>query len=438
MKQMRSRWTVAAVVATSGVLIAAGQATACDQCIPGFDLHSGYDDTLAIGGGDGAAQASLSVPALSSRSSASAKLFLDFDGVYYQGTWSGKTPGGDGYVDAYDTDGNASSFTNSELNAINRIWQRVAEAYSPFDVDVTTIDPGNYGQREAARVVIGGDNTWMGGGGGWAFVGGFTHSDNSQGHTSWVFPKNLGNGNVHNTASAAIHEAGHQLGLSHQRRYDSNGNPLDGGYDHGDSRTAPHMGVTYSTNRGLWSDGTIGWNNGPIYQDDLAKLTSTSGSRYGNYWNGFGYREDDFGDTFETAVDLGSLTDGGFSAAGVIEQSTDRDLLQFTLGAQAQLSLDVINAPEFGMLDARLLLWNEAGGLLANIDPAENLNAVGDGLHASWGGILDAGSYFVGVGSHGGYGDIGQWYLTGDVNLIPEPSTAVFGGLALLLLRRRR
>lgn len=438
MNRSEIRFAVAAVAASSGLLYAAGSARACEQCLPGMELHGGLDDMMRVGGGAGLAEASLSTPLLSSRPSASAKLFLDFDGVYYDGTWAGKTPGGDGYVDAYDTDGDPTSFSAGELNAIDRIWQRVAEAFSPFDVDVTTLDPGNYRQRDAARVVIGGSNDWYGGAGGVAYVGGFTWDDDTQGHTSWVFPKNLGNGNVHNTASATIHEAGHQFGLSHQRRYDDNGNALDSGYDYGDDYTAPHMGVTYNTNRGLWSDGTINWNDGPIYQDDIEKLSSTSGDRYGNYWNGFGLREDDFGDLLSAAQDLGVVTDEGFSAAGVIEESTDVDLLRLTFDAQAQLSLEVINAPEFGMLDARLMLWSEGGSLLANIDPAENLNVTGDGLHANWTGVLDAGSYFVGVGSHGEYGDVGQWYLSGGVSLIPEPSLAAIGGLAMLLLRRRR
>lgn len=438
MNRNKIKFSAAAVLASGSLFVAAESARACEHCIPGIELHGGSDDTITVGGGQGLTQAILSTPSLSSRSSARAKLFLDFDGVFYDGTWGGNTPGGNGYVDAYDTDGNAASFTAGEMNAINRIWQRVAEAYSPFDIDVTTIDPGTYRQREAARVVIGGDNAWMGGGGGWAYVGGFTSQDDTQGHTSWVFPDNLGNGNVHYTASATIHEAGHQLGLSHQRRYDDSGDPLDGGYDYGDNRSAPHMGVTYNSNRGLWSNGTIGWNTGPVYQDDLAKLSSTTENRYSNYWNGFGFREDDFGDALATALDLGMVTDEGFSNFGVIEESTDRDLMRFTIGAQAELTLDVINAPEFGMLDARLFIWDELGSLLANIDPAEDLSAAGDGLHASWAGILDAGSYFVGVGSHGEYGDIGQWYLTAGVTLIPEPSFAAIGGLAALLLRRRR
>lgn len=436
---MKRRTSALAIAAVCVSFVSADAAWANDLGgIAGTGLSGDMAGAQGVSGGHGRAESSLSAPSLSSRPSATAKLFLDFDGVYYNGNWAGKTPGGDGYVEAYDIDGDPTTFTAAELNRIDRIWQRVAEAYSPFDIDVTTIDPGSYARREVARVVIGGDNKWYGSGGGVAYVGGFTWADDSAGHTSWVFPKNMGNGNVHNTASATIHEAGHQFGLSHQRRYDDDGNALDNGYDRGDKLTAPHMGVTYYSNRGLWSDGTIGWNDGPVRQFDLRRLASTSGNRAGGgYWNGFGFREDDYGDAFATAMDLGTVTEAGFTLSGVIEQNTDRDLMRFTIEADAEVTLDVINAPEFGMLDAMLLVWDDMGTLLADVDPAEDLSAVGAGLHSNWESLLEAGSYFVGIGSHGGYGDVGQWYLTGSVTLIPEPSLAAFAGLAGLLLRRR-
>ena len=43
---------------------------------------------------------------------------------------------------AWDTGGNAAVFDDAERTAIQTIWQSVAEDYAPFDVDVTTADPG--------------------------------------------------------------------------------------------------------------------------------------------------------------------------------------------------------------------------------------------------------------------------------------------------------
>ena len=60
-----------------------------------------------------------------------------------------------------------STFSDAELERIQYIWERVAEDYLPFEVDVTTADPGvnalrNSGGGDTAwgiRVVIGGSST---------------------------------------------------------------------------------------------------------------------------------------------------------------------------------------------------------------------------------------------------------------------------------------
>ncbi len=45
---------------------------------------------------------------------------------------------------AFDMDGNRASFTNAERAAIIDIWRAVAEDFAPFDVDITTEDPGGW------------------------------------------------------------------------------------------------------------------------------------------------------------------------------------------------------------------------------------------------------------------------------------------------------
>src|SRR5687767_8676867 len=92
------------------------------------------------------------IPALSSRPGAPAKLFLDFDGDVTS-TWGQFAPG---TTSAYDQDGLATSFSTGELASIQEIWSRVAEKYSPFNIDITTIDPGNLNNLQTAKVVFGG------------------------------------------------------------------------------------------------------------------------------------------------------------------------------------------------------------------------------------------------------------------------------------------
>src|SRR5258708_26098028 len=68
-----------------------------------------------------------SIPALSSRPSASAKIYLDFDGASAQswGSYNVTT------TPAYDQDGDPTTFSSGELASINEIWQRVSEKFSP-------------------------------------------------------------------------------------------------------------------------------------------------------------------------------------------------------------------------------------------------------------------------------------------------------------------
>src|SRR5688500_1552019 len=63
------------------------------------------------------------VPIYHSLSTATAKLYLDFDG-HFESTWGTyrnlSSP-------AYDTDGNTASYSATELGNIQQIWARVAE-----------------------------------------------------------------------------------------------------------------------------------------------------------------------------------------------------------------------------------------------------------------------------------------------------------------------
>src|SRR5262245_19546730 len=85
-------------------------------------------------------------PALSSRPGAAYTLYLDFSGFNFSGKWA-VTPanpagqGTPGNRPAYDTDGDATTFTNAEISKIKECWARTAEKYSPFNVNVTTVDP---------------------------------------------------------------------------------------------------------------------------------------------------------------------------------------------------------------------------------------------------------------------------------------------------------
>lgn len=361
------------------------------------------------------------VPALHSRPGARATLFLDFDGIAASlqwGSWYTTTP-----TPAYRLDADATSFTEAELAGITEIWARVAEKFSPFDINVTTVDPGAYPDLHVLRVVIGGTGGWTNATG----VGGVAYLNSFNGtgayddlNTVWVFSDNYG-GYAPDLAEAAAHEAGHAFGLYHQstkpslpfpgREY-SLGNPSD-------SSIAPLMGASYYADRGLWWRGDAHTGNLDPYtgqlsaggywfwQDDLAVLAGTA----------FGYRVDDHGDTPAGAGAMTVVGGTALVASGVIERNGDADGFWFSTGGGAA-SFYVTGAPYGQMLDVRVMLYNAAGTLVASVDPGDSLDAV---LTAN----LAAGRYRLVVAGHSlQYGDLGQYFVAATVPPPTAPAAA--------------
>jgi len=366
--------------------------------------------------------ASPNVPSYSSLPEAPCTLYLNFDGINYPGTWGGYTPGN---VPAYDVDGNPSTFSPTELANIHEIWARVAEAYSPFNVNITTVAPGPTpvgGQW--SQVVIAPENAtgtdWYGSAGGVAYVNGFFSGEQEYG-TGWAFTNHLYIGDPGDPnapkyiAVAAAHEAGHQFGLYHQSQYDSQGQyqaeyrPSTDG-----NLTAPIMGLGYYAVRALWSNGS---SFGPTYYQYDADILAQN----------LGYRPDDDNNDIAHAKPLTVANGVSVSASGVIKDPTENDLFSFTTGA-GQVTLSVLHDAYGGMLDAKLLLYRQNGTLLQTIDPPLTSTGPDYGLDATFSGHLSAGTYYLGVASHGEYGDVGQYTLTGTITAVPEPST-----LAMLL-----
>lgn len=391
------------------------------QVAAGVGLYS-YDAPVPQGG-----RPTSTVPVFNSRPGAHAKLFLDFDGVDF-GTlsWSGKLPG---LRPAYDIDGDISTFGTEEQRRIEQIWSRVAEAYSMFNINVTTEDPGNYNRRESAHIVISGNNEWYGGGGGVAYVGGFSSSASAQTRrTGWVFPGNLRSGDAKVVADAAIHEAGHLFGLQHQSTYNDSGTRTDP-YDSNFSSilSAPNLGVAYNARRGLWAIGANS-NNANSTVDEITTIARST--------NGFGYAPDEPGTGFANAELFRPSAD---PLRGVIRDNNDADFYRFEVTEPSEVSL-LVDVAQYGPnLDARLALYDSDQMLLFEDDPT--LSTSRESLTASFAGVLEAGVYFLEVASHGGFTydngprdrtlvDAGQYFLSGLVAaVVPEP-----GAVALLAL----
>lgn len=339
------------------------------------------------------------VPVLNSRPGAAMKLFLDFNGHGPVDEWLPQfdvpaTP-------AFDRDNRPDSFNAQELKGIQEIWTRVAEKFSPFDLNVTTVDPGNEDDFETAVAVFGGHSEdWLGPGIlGVATVDGFVHPDHR--NICFIFTEATPTNFL--AAEVAAHEAGHLFTLDHQRLYAPEGGEIIAEYSPGDQYIAPIMGHSDRSRRGLWWYGPNRPNDlipqdpekGIVHQDDLAILSDL-----------IGYAADDYGDTNFEATELKGIN-GSLGAKGVINNRFDRDVFKFDTSA-GTVKFNV-NPALGGMLDASVVLTDAFGTVYARADGAN--------LSETISATLAEGTYFVTVYSEGNYGDIGQWSLNAQLPL---------------------
>lgn len=327
-------------------------------------------------------------------------IHLDFDGHTTSGTsWNSSYVGGATIVSgAFDLDGDPSTFNADERGIIQRIWQRVAEDYAPYAVDVTTEDPGVDALRKSTssdttfgiRVVISPTNWYKASAGGVASIGSFSHSID---HPCFVFTGSLANSDRY-IADAVSHEVGHTLGLYHDGATGTS--PTEYYYGHGD--WAPIMGVGYYKNIGQFSRGDYAYANNT--QDDLAIISTY-----------VPYASDDHGNTLATATVLAGPTVGN---GGTIESVNDRDVFRIDAAA-GPLSLDFVGLPGSPNLDIKAELLSATGNVLQVSDS--------DGLSTTLAATLGDGTYYVrisGVGAgdvkttgYPAYGSIGNYLITG-------------------------
>ncbi|MCG5060418.1 MAG: Ig-like domain-containing protein [Limnoraphis sp. WC205] len=341
-----------------------------------------------------------SLPLLSSNPNATSKIFLDFNGHTTSGTyWNDYNGGANIVTPAYSIDADTATFSTTEIANIEQIWKRVAEDYAPFNVDVTTIDPGNLNSAYNIRAVIGGSSDqWYG-----SLAGGVAWLTSWQWNNDtpvFVFEENLVNGDPKFTAEAVSHEVGHSLGLNHQSTYDANGNKTEeynSGSGSGETGWAPIMGLSYYQNLTTWHNGTSSLGS-TTYQDDMSVISATN--------NGFsGYRSDDHGNTISSATPLSGTTT--LTGSGIITRTSDVDVFSFQTGAGSVNF--TINPAQYGPnLDILAQLLDSSGTVIASSNSSSNLFA---NLNTS----VSAGTYFVSVKSNGQYGRVGQYSISGTV-----------------------
>jgi len=343
---------------------------------------------------------------LNSYPGASNVIFLDFNGHVVTGTM-------------WNTNG-AFTCNSSGLSdaAITEVFNRVAEDYRPFNINVTTNET-KYNSapfNKRMRVVITTSNEWYGyGAGGVAYINSFTWGDNSP---CFVFSLLLGY-NVKNIAEAASHEAGHTLGLRHQSSYDAACTKLSDynwGQGTGEIGWAPIMGAGYNQNMTLWNNGPNSLGCGVI-QNDLSIITNAT--------NGFGYRTDDNTDAYATATAVTFNSSGQATISGVIEKTDDKDLFKISMPTFGRLQLNAIpynvgTGNSGSDLDLQVEILDGSYASIGTYNPGNLLSSLIDTF-------INAGTYYMRIDGKGNiyapeYGSLGSYSLQAtytDATLLP-------------------
>ncbi|RYD67578.1 MAG: hypothetical protein EOP83_02545 [Verrucomicrobiaceae bacterium] len=326
-----------------------------------------------------------SIIPLQSLPGATGVIYLDFDGE--EGPFAGWG----------DFDAVAPHVSNAQ---IFDVWKRVVEDYQGFNLNITTdraiFDAAPQGSRQ--HVVISPTNIAAPTAGGVAYIGSYNWPNDT---VCWAF---YSSGKT--SAEVISHEVGHTLNLSHDGRITPN-EGYYGGHGNGATGWAPIMGVGYYENLTQWSKGE--YLSSSNDEDDLAIIVSN---------NDVAYRDDDAGETLDTARYLEIAANDSISGEGIIERTGDVDAFRFvTSGGSVTLNLAPASAsPDLDILAE--LVEASTGTILAASNPDLSITA-------SISEDLAAGEYLLrirGIGrgdpqsdGYSDYGSLGNYFVSGSV-----------------------
>ena len=307
-----------------------------------------------------------------------------------------------------------SCFTNAELDLIQDIWTRTAEAYSAFDVDVTTQDPGTSAlyrsgtsdTQYGARMIVGtGDGVLAtqcsGSCAGLAWVGAFNASSANLDPVGVVNLPNFTLASARNISQTVVHELGHVVNLSHTATAEVQ-NTLWG----------PWMSALF------YGDGT-----GPSLhqftqsspQDQYAQMTTV----------GLVPRSDEPSPVVEPS--------STFSATGYISTPTDSDTFSFTVPPSAGASTISVVPPVHSSLDITASILDNSQSVIATSNPLATRidDATTGGLDATFNTTLAPGAYTLVVqgtgqsGLYSNYGSIGSYTVTAVTPITPPTGISI-------------
>lgn len=337
-------------------------------------------------------------------------IYLDFDGhTETSQEWLDRRAAGtsgDIVTPVFSSDSD-DNFNQAERDRIQEVFERVAEDFRPFNINVTTELPTAFNNTTELLVSVGGNGSWLPGTNPRYAAIKNSFSQGNLPQTAFVFSQNhtgLGGDFEYNMAASISAAVGVSLGLD--VHLTSGGTPLEG-----DEFVAPILGdqiVGTDTNVANSNSLRDVWFNAPgatsAVQDDLAVIVGNLNPR-------IAYRDDDHGnsDTAATGITIGL---GDEVVEGVIERNTDRDVFSFSTAATT-VTIDVtgldlrtqFSSPTPGSnLDPVLTLRDATGAVLDSVNPA--------GLQASISLDVPDGTYFIEVSNGDEYGNLGEYTLT--------------------------
>ncbi|MFT4298477.1 MAG: S-layer homology domain-containing protein [Aeromicrobium sp.] len=354
---------------------------------------------------------------LNSKPGSSRTIFLDFDGRTVSGTyWNEDHDVAEGFVSGYSIDSDYDTFSDAELTVIQQVWAAVAEDYAPFDVNVTTEDPGDAAitRTNAADLIYGARALITSGStfpsscssscAGIAYVGNIDATyEHAKYQNAWI-KASLYPSNPPALALIISHEIGHNGGLYHAQGTSTE-------YYGGHSNWGPIMGAPYTRALTQWTDHS---NSAVIRSSsqsgaDLTVLAS----------NGLTARSDEAPSSITDAPSV----DSSGSATGFITSGSDADVWE--LGScPVAASVSVTPAAVGPNLDAKISLLNTLGGVVATNDPTSSQSGswsagtlVATGLDATTSGTA-SGTLYVRVeptsvsGVYPTYGSLGAYTVS--------------------------
>ena len=298
-------------------------------------------------------------------------IFVDFDGHVITNTvWNGSGDDASWNCRAYSVDADETTYSDTEQALMLGIWQRMAEDYAPFNVDVTTEQPAAWTSTTGHCLITkttdkNGRSLPHNGYGGIAYVNVFGQSYYSYNYAGKCYsPAWVTEYASMYSAEAGSHEIGHNLGLSHDGKTGSeyySGHVIASGSSYTWNAI---MGGGVTPDISQWSKGEY-YDASNTAQDDLAVLSAK-----------LPYRTDSVGDTNAAAAALG-LVGTTVSQTGIIERNTDTDVYSFSTGTGA-ITLNATtyrySSSDWGAnLDMKLELYNSVGAQVASNDPTNEI-----------------------------------------------------------------